>query len=267
MTINILVADDETPARDRIAACLLPHADCKVVGVARNGHETVTAIADLLPSAVFLDVHMPQMNGFEVIDSVGADRMPPTVLITAHNQYALRAYDCAILDYLLKPFTDERFDTALDRLRQRLGLAQDIAGHGGAASAPIAGEAPAVSGQAGGSRVLERIAVECGRRTYTISVEDIEYVSASNVYVELHVGERTFVVRQRMLDLEQRLDPRRFLRVHRSTIVQLDRVQRLTRLEGADYLLTLVTGAEVAVSRSRVGLLKQWMGGTADQTD
>ena len=231
MAIRALIADDEFLARQRIEDLLRKENDVEVVGTATTGTEAVEKIRELHPDLVFLDVQMPGMSGTEVAAALGPE-LPPTIFVTAFDRHAVKAFELEALDYLVKPFDDERFEQALARARKRM---------------PSAG-------------YLQRIAVDIRGQTRLIPVEMIDYISASGPYAELHVGERSFAVRERMAALEERLDPEQFFRVHRSAIVRLERVEALLRGSGGDYAVRLKNGVEVSLSRSRRDALEAKLG-------
>ncbi|MGE0582724.1 MAG: LytR/AlgR family response regulator transcription factor [Steroidobacteraceae bacterium] len=256
-TLRVLVVDDEALARQRLLDLLGGESAVEIAGVADNGNAAVDAIRELAPDLVFLDIQMPGRTGLEVVREIGAANMPATIFCTAYDQYALKAFDVAAVDYLVKPFDDERFELAFGRARRAIEL-EEI----GALSARLkalldGGDAPAPAMPAG---YLERIAVETRGQVRVVGVEDIDAITASGPYVELHVGDKAWLVRERMQTLEERLDPARFARVHRSAIVRLDRIDALLREAGGDYTLRLKNGRQLPVSRSRVDTLQRWMG-------
>jgi len=238
--IRILVADDEPLARRGVRQLLAPHRDMTVVGEARNGAETLTALDALSPDLLFLDVQMPEMDGFEVIRARGADRMPAVVFVTAHDQFAVRAFEAHALDYLVKPLHVERFEAALRRVRERLRLmeAADLA----ARLTALLDAEKAERGKCG----VERLVVPIATGELVIPVAEIDWISADDYYTRLHVGAKSHLLRESLASLETRLDPRRFVRVHRSAIVQIDRIREL---HGEEVVLR--DGVRVAVSRRR----------------
>lgn len=259
--LRVLIADDEALGRHRLEDLLRKEGGVEVVGTADDGQGAVEAIKTLRPDLVFLDIQMPGRTGLEVVRDVGAENMPPTIFVTAFDYYAIAAFDVAAADYLVKPFDDERFEQAFRRARRMIELNEvgrlterlrDLLGHEERAADPAVAKAQA--------RHLERIAVEMRGQVRVVPVETIDYITASGPYAEIHVGEKTYVIRERMQTLEERLDPTRFFRIHRSVIVRLERIESLLREPGGDYAVHLKSGARLSVSRNRVEPLEQWMG-------
>ena len=261
--VRVLVVDDEPLARMRIED-VLAHVDgAEVVGAAANGIEAVEMIRSLRPDLVFLDVQMPGKTGVEVVREVGPDAMPATIFVTAFDQFAVQAFDVAAVDYLVKPFDDERLEAAFERARSRLaleGMGQLRENLLAVLQAP--GNAPRTTGppHLRTPEYLERIAVEMRGRVQSIPVDQIDYIVQSGPYAELHSGGRRHLVREAMQTLEERLDPRKFMRVHRSMIVRLELVEALHRGTGGDYEVQLRGGTRVRVSRSRREALERWLG-------
>jgi two-component system LytT family response regulator len=253
--VRVLIADDEPLARQRIADLLAKEPDVEIAGMAASGNEAVDAIGELHPDLVFLDVQMPGMSGLQVIDAIGPENMPATIFVTAFDQFALKAFDRAALDYLVKPFDDERFAQAFRRARKTIELEE--VGKMTRRLLSLLNEAPP---QKPKSAYLERISVESRGQVRVVPVEKIDYITASGPYAELHVGERTFAIRERMQTLEERLDPSVFFRIHRSAIVRLDRIDTLTRHSGGDYGVRLKNGVELSLSRGRREELEQKLG-------
>ena len=241
---------------------LLSHVEgAELAGTAANGVEAVERIRALRPDVVFLDVQMPGKTGIEVVREIGPDAMPVTIFVTAFDQFAVQAFDVAAVDYLVKPFDDERFEAAFARARQRLALE----GLGALRERLLAvlqdpAAAPAQPPGSAAAAYLERIAVEMRGKVKSVPVDQIDYIVASGPYAELHVGDRRYLIREAMQTLEERLDPSRFMRVHRSMIVRLDLIETLHRGAGGDYEVQLKNGARVKVSRSRREALERWLG-------
>ncbi|HET7623156.1 MAG TPA: LytTR family DNA-binding domain-containing protein [Gemmatimonadaceae bacterium] len=256
--IRVLVVDDEPLARQRVED-LLAHEDrAALVGTAADGAAAVEAIRSLHPDLVFLDIQMPGMTGLDVVRAVGPDAMPPTIFVTAFDQYALQGFELAALDYLVKPFDDERFEQAFARARRMIELREFgrlreklvalLQGRSGSSS--DAGPASR-TGSGADHHYLERIAVETRGKVRVVPVKEVDYIVASGPYAELHVGERRYVIRESMQTLEERLDPARFMRIHRSVIVRLALVDTFYRGAGGDYEVQLKGGTRLRVSRTR----------------
>lgn len=241
-TIRALIVDDEPFAREGIRLHLERHPDIQVVGEAGDGMRAAQAIRTLDPDVVFLDIEMPEMDGFEVIEAVGIDAMPPVIFITAYDAFALRAFEAHALDYVLKPVEPERFARALDRARK---LLRGAAGH--ALDRRLAGLMQDVREH---RKHLERVVVQRGERLHILRVEDVDWLEAAGNYVKLHVGDETFLVRATLSSFEDRLDPEMFLRVHRSIIVQKPRIDALEPLLQGDYVLILADGTRLTTGRS-----------------
>jgi two-component system, LytTR family, response regulator len=260
--LRVLVVDDEPLGRQRVLDLLEDERDVELVGTAADGAEAVEAIRASRPDLVFLDVQMPRMSGLDVVQTVGPAAMPATVFVTAYDQYAIEAFDSAAVDYLVKPFRDERFREALRRAR-RLAQVDGLTRLHEQLVALLRGGAPAAPPEpAPAPRYLERIAVQMKGRVQVVPVERIEYVTASGPYVELHAGGRPHVIRESMQHLEERLDPEHFVRVHRSAIVRLSLVDTLLRSEGSDYQVQLKGGVRLPVGRSRRETLERRLGRT-----
>ena len=246
-TVRVVIVDDEPLARQHVADRLAHEENVEVVGEADNGNDAVEVIRRLRPDIVFLDVQMPGLDGIDVVDTIGADEMPATIFTTAFDQYALKAFDRAAVDYLLKPFDDERFSQAFRRARKAIEL-QEVDRMARRLRSLLAeddaSEKPA-------AHYLDRIPVESRGQVRVVPVAKIDYITASGPYAELHVGDRAYAVRERMQTLEERLDPAVFLRVHRSVIVRLDRVDAMLRSPGGDYGVRLKDGTTLSVSRAR----------------
>jgi two-component system LytT family response regulator len=258
--LRALIADDEPLARARLEDLLRQEEDVEIVGQADDGQEAVDMIRSLRPDLVFLDIQMPGKTGLEVVAEIGAEQMPATIFVTAYDQHAPKAFEVAAVDYLVKPFDDDRFAQALGRVRERIRLREVeqmtrrllAAINAPAAALPAAGHAAAGTGSAGPppSPSPPRIQVESRGQTRFVAVPDIDYITASGPYAELHVGGETHLIRERMQALEERLDRDRFFRVHRSAIVQLDRVESLRRQDG-EVVVHLRSGVELPVARNR----------------
>lgn len=259
--LRILIVDDEPLARQRLLDLLEDRKGVEVVGQATSGREAIQAIRTLQPDLVFLDVQMPGITGLDVVREIGPEQMPFTIFVTAYDQYALKAFEVAALDYLLKPFDDERFEQAMERARRLLKLKEVEALRDRLLQLL---QADQVSTEAKPSRYLERIAVEMRGQVRVIPVRQIDYITASGPYAELHVGDQVYVIREQMQALEERLDPDRFIRIHRSAIVRIDLIDVLLRSAGGRYAVRLKNGVRLKVSRSRREALERRLGLRAD---
>ncbi|HEY1952052.1 MAG TPA: LytTR family DNA-binding domain-containing protein [Gemmatimonadaceae bacterium] len=254
--LRVLIADDEKLSRQRLEDLLAQETGAEIVGTADNGLTAVEAIRELKPDLVFLDIQMPGKTGIDVVREVGVDNMPPVIFTTAYD-YAVAAFDLAALDYLVKPFDDERFEKAFRRARKMIELNQvsklseelrTLLAGGGQASIPAK------------NPYLERIAVEMRGQVRVVPVKQIDYMLASGPYAELFVADKRYLIRERMQTLEERLDPAKFFRIHRSAIVRLDLVETLIRNPGGDYGVVLKGGQKLKVSRGRFEKLEELMG-------
>ena len=256
--IRVLVADDEGPARQRLLDLLRNQPRVSAVIEADAGAAAVRAIEEQKPDLVFLDVQMPEMDGLSVMEAVGADAMPLTVFVTAYDEHAVRAFEANALDYLLKPFSDERFEATMARVRTRFDERSMDEFYRGLARLMQGVELPA------GKSFLDRLVVKAGGATRFLRVTDIDWIEAAGTYVNLHLspqaGGKEILYRAALSDLAARLDPARFLRVHRSTVVNLDSILQLEPVSHGEFDVVLKGGARVRISRSYRTLLEQRLG-------
>lgn len=249
--IRVLIVDDEPPARERIRALLGEEPDIAIAGECESGLSAVQAIRTLDPDLVFLDVQMPGLDGFGVLDAL--ERTPPAlVFVTAYDAYAVRAFEVHALDYLLKPFDRERFRATLERVRGALA-ARGPAEATPPEAAPIAEATPAPN-------LLRRLLARRDGRLVVLKVAEIDWIESSANYAALHLGKETYLVRETMQSLEGRLDPAQFLRIHRSTIVNLDRVQEIEPYFHGDYIVRLADGQRLTLSRTYRDRLQKHLG-------
>lgn len=259
--IRTLIVDDEPLARERLRELLEDASSVRVVGEANDGLKASDAILKQSPDLVFLDVQMPGMSGIDVIEEVGHQDMPVTVFVTAYDQYAIKAFDLAAVDYLLKPFDDERFEQALARARERIENREaEAISH--RLLQLLQDRDPSLLDEAAESDepYLERIAVQGRGKARIVPVETITHITADGSYAELHTEDDTYVIRERMKTLASRLDPTDFVRVHRSIIVRLDEVEMILRSGGGDYAVRLRDGTKLSVSRGRIDQLQKRLG-------
>lgn len=250
MSIRTLVIDDEALARRRVVRMLGDFPEVEVVGECDGGADAVSAIRTLRPDLIFLDVQMPDLDGFEVLASLSGTPLPAVVFVTAYDAYALQAFDACAVDYVLKPFDQERFARAVERslrwlqgatradLDARLGrvLEQVLKGH-------RPDRAPSRAG-------IDRFLVKRGRKTQFVRTDEVDWIESDGNYLRLHVGTANHLVRGTIGECAERLDQRQFVRIHRRYIVNMDRVQDIQPWFGGDYVVQLKTGAKVRLSRT-----------------
>ncbi|AKF82857.1 transcriptional regulator [Myxococcus fulvus 124B02] len=260
--LSVLLVDDEPLARRGLRQALARHPDVTVCGECRDGREAVDAIHALKPALVLLDVQMPELDGFGVIREVGVSRMPAVIFITAFDTFAVRAFDMHAVDYLVKPFADERFDEALNRARQRLRQGEAVElGRKLAALLADTGRAPPVEGDTPPQdEHPSRLVVKVGARSVLVPVSDIDWIGADDYCVTLHVGDKEHVLRESLASLEARLDAERFVRIHRSVIVNVERICELHHDSATELVVVLSTGQRLRVSRSRREELERRLG-------
>jgi len=247
--VRALIVDDEPLARRGVVLRLRKFRDVEVVGECGDGQSAVQEILQQSPDLVFLDIQMPGMDGFEVLRALPNDKMPAVIFLTAYEQHVLRAFDVHALHYLLKPVNDTRFAAAISRARALIDseLKADVA------QRVMRMLDHASSGYA------SRFTVQTGARIQIVMAEDVEWIGAAGDYVELHVNGRSFLVRETMASLEERLDPARFLRIHRSRIVQARGILELRSIENREFKLKLSDGSEHRSSRTYADRLERWL--------
>jgi two-component system, LytTR family, response regulator len=239
MTLRTLIVDDEAPARRRIRRLLGAERDVVIAGECSDGDAALALIARERPDLVFLDVQMPERDGFDVLKALPSEPWPVILFVTAHDRYALRAFDVHAVDYLLKPFTAERFRTAVARARERISA--KTAGGG------VASLAASLRAQ---RSYVTRLPVRTGNATIFVDLASVDWMDAADNYVRLHVRDREYLVRETLASLESQLDPARFVRVHRSAMVQIDRVVEIRSETHGDAEVRLRDGTRLAVSRT-----------------
>lgn len=242
MKMKVLIVDDEPLARERLRDLLVRDTDVEVVGECTDGPSAVEAIREQEPDLVFLDVKMPGHDGFRVVEEIGSDRMPATVFVTAFDKFALKAFEVRAFDYLLKPFDRDRFDAVLDRAKDdfRRKHQDEVRDRIEELITEVRSE----------RKPLERIAVKSSGSVYFLRAEEIDWIEAAGNYSRLHVGKTTHLLRETMTNLEGKLDPKRFLRIHRSTIINIERVRELQPYFHGDYIVLLEGGIELTLSRN-----------------
>ena len=242
MRITTLIVDDEPLAREGLRMLLAEDAEVAAIHEAKDGREAVAAIRTLRPDLVFLDVQMPEMDGFGVVAEVGAERMPAVVFVTAHDRYAIQAFEINAIDYLLKPVTGERFRQALARAKERLD-----AKPGEGASRQILSLLETIASP---PRYLKRLAVRSAGKTVFVDVNEIDWIEAAENYVQLHAGRAGHLIHVTMNTLEKSLDPETFVRIHRSVIVNVQRIKELQPVLHGEYAITLANGVRLQSGRA-----------------
>ena len=239
--IKVLIVDDEPIARRRIRRQIENNADFEITGECKNGLEAVLTIQEQKPDLVFLDVQMPEMDGFSVLETISAQKeaMPAVIFVTAYDRYAIKAFEVNAVDYLLKPFDDERFQKALNRAQAQiqnnntnerlLDLLETLK------------KTP--------QKYIERLAIKSAGRIFFLMVEEIDWIESADNYVRLHVGRESHLLRETVNGLEKKLDPDRFLRIRRSTIVNIKQIKELHPLFNGEYAIILKNGNELTSSR------------------
>ena len=239
--IRALIADDQLIARESLRRMLISETDLELVGTAVSGPETVEAIHRLRPDLVFLDVAMPGLNGFGVLNQLPQSQPPAIIFVTAHENFAHQAFDVEAVDYLLKPCSGQRLHKALNRAREQI--------HRRRATAQPAKPQEALADTATKPQLSQRLTIKSGRRILFLRLADIEYVEAADNYMELHAGKETHLVRETMAAMETKLPSQQFLRISRSTIVNTDYIRELQPMFHGDYAVILRSGARLSLSR------------------
>jgi two-component system LytT family response regulator len=242
MTLRVVIADDEPPARARLRRLLADHAGIEVVAEAGDGASAVLQIEAAAPDLVLLDIQMPELDGFEVLQALDMPRLPAIIFVSAFDQYALRAFRVHALDYVLKPVEPDRLDEALAHARVRIAEQRLPAGDAG-----VSGLLEELSRR---QTYLTRVPVRAEGRVLVIDLADIDWIGAADNYVTLHAGAREHLVRDTIANFDRRLDPESFVRIHRSTIVQIDRIAELEPDFHGDFTVRLKNGTALALSRT-----------------
>lgn len=250
--LRCVIVDDEPLARELLRGMLESYPDVEVVAECGDGRSALGAIRQHRPDLVFLDVHMPKMDGFALIQELDPDDVPEIVFVTAYDRYALRAFEVHALDYLLKPFDEERIDRALARARGQLRQSED--------GQELARVLALLEDLGARDRYPERIAIRRSDRTLLQPVADIDWLEADGKHVKIHVGEASYSIREAMARLERQLDPRKFLRVSRSAIVNVDRIREVQPWFHGDHLVVLQNGSQVTTTRTYRSAVNRLLG-------
>jgi two-component system, LytTR family, response regulator len=252
LTIRALIVDDEPLARLRVRDLLAKETDVVIVGEAPDGPTAVSMVRELRPDLLFLDIQMPDLDGFGVLEQIGPRAVPALVFVTAYDRFALRAFEAHALDYLLKPYDDERFAGALQRVRERLRHRDN-----GELERRVRDLLLEVRG---GASHLERLAVQSGSRSVLIPVDEIDWLEAEGKYVRVHAREQAYLIRNTLKGLESALDPARFLRIHRSIIVNVDRIREVEAYYQGEYILYLPNGTKLRSGRVYRSVIQRLLG-------
>lgn len=242
MSIRAIIVDDVDLARERIKL-LLSDIEIEIVAECANGREAIKAITGLKPELVFLDIQMPKISGFEVVEAIGVEEMPAVIFVTAYDEFALRAFEINAVDYLLKPFDEARLKRAVERAKREIGRRAPAA----EMEEKLRRLLKEVRGE---QKYLKRIPVKSARNTTLVLTEDVDWIGAAGHYLELHAGGETHLIREQLSKLEAKLDPEKFVRIHRSIIVNLDSIKSLHPLFNGDHIVVLTNGQELNLSRT-----------------
>lgn len=243
--IRTVIIDDEPYARRRVRELLEGHNDVEVVGECGDGIEAILLIERQAPDLLFLDVQMPEVDGLGVLERVRSDRMPVVIFVTAYEKYAVRAFEACALDYLLKPYDEERFEKAVNRAKAQLRLEEET----GNRAQETLRFAPPAKERVAGAKHLERVVVKTDGRVLFFRTDEIDWIEAYGNYVRLHVGRVTYLLREAISSMEDELDPSKFVRIHRSTLVNIERIKELQTMFHGQYAVVLRDGTELTLSR------------------
>jgi two-component system, LytTR family, response regulator len=264
-SLRVLVVDDEPLARRKVIRLLKDAPGVEIVGVCGSGVEAIEAIERDAPDLVFLDVQMPELDGFGVLEAVGPERMPRVIFVTAFDQYALKAFEVHALDYLMKPYDRERFEKALQRARAQIerDSVANQSQHLIALLQTLTQEQQARLDQNGAksaSKYLERLMVRSSGHIFFLKVPEIDWMEAAGNYIRIHSGKDSYLIRETMNSMEEKLDPDQFVRIHRSTIVNLDCIEKMQLWFGGDYMVILRDTTELKLSRGYREKLEERLG-------
>jgi len=244
--MKTVIVDDEPLARKRLKALLSSDPEIEIVAVCANGFEAITAIRQHSPDLVFLDIQMPEKDGFQVIEDLRGGHLPSVIFVTAFDQYALKAFEVAALDYLLKPFDEARFRTTMERAKSAMRGSRDDKNDALLEFLRQWRNRP---------NYLEKIAVSSDDRICLIPIERIEFIEASGNYIRIHVGKSAYLLRETVQSIEGKLDPEKFWRIHRSTIVNIERIREIKQMFHGSYRVVMANGKDVTLSRKYKHLL------------
>ena len=250
--IRVLLVDDEPLAREMLREMLENEPDAVIVGESVNGREAMEAIREHQPDLLFLDVQMPELGGFELLEALGKEQLPYVIFVTAYDQYAVRAFEVHALDYLLKPFDRDRFEISWQRAK-----AQMMRDRNGGADQRILALLEELKA---GPKYLERLVIKAAGRIYFLETNEIDWIGAEGNYVSVHTGKKSHLLRETISSLESQLDPKKFVRIHRSSIVRIDRIQELQPWFHGEFRIILQDGTQLTLSRNYRDKLQDALG-------
>ena len=245
MTLRAIVVDDEPLARDLLGALLAEHEDIHVVAQCQDGHEAISYLEAKPVDLMFLDVQMPEIGGFEIVERLGVQQLPPTVFVTAYHEYAVRAFDIHAVDYLTKPINAERLATALERVRKKIAAETALL-----TQEQLTAVLNGLRLDEGSKSYPSRFLVKDGEKEILLASYKIDWIEAADYYCCLHAGSRSYMLRETISDLSARMDPRRFIRIHRSAMVNLDRIEEIYREGKAESSIRLADGQILRMSKA-----------------
>ena len=250
--IRAIIVDDEPPARNKIRELLKADPDVEIIDECSNGREAVQVIVAKSPDLIFLDIQMPELDGFGVIEAIGPEQLPAVIFVTAYDHYAVQAFEVHAVDYLLKPFDRQRFQTALDRAKTHLQLdgRKELNQQLNSILRELKGP----------SRQYERFVVKSGGRVFFLKNDEIDWIEAAGNYVRVHVGKETHLLRETMNAIAKKLDPVLFIRIHRSTFVNVEKIKELQPWFHGEYVVILRDGTQLTMSRSYRNNLPELLG-------
>lgn len=252
LRMRMLVVDDEPLAREKIRDLVKHDPELEIVGECANGLEALAAIQEVRPDLLLLDVQMPEVGGFAVLEALKDEVMPLVIFVTAYDQYAVRAFEFHALDYLLKPFDRERFEAAIGRAKAHVRREQN-----GNLDQRILALLEHLKAE---TKYIERLVVKAGGRVFFLETKEIDWIEAEGNYVNIHTPKKSFLLREMISNLEAQLDPKQFVRIHRSAIVRIDRIQELQTWSHGEYRVILHGGTELTLSRNYRDNLQSLLG-------
>lgn len=257
--IRTVIIDDEPFAREGLKTLLRKDEEFEVIGEAENGRDAVETITKLNPDLIFLDIQMPGMDGFEVIEEIPLSQLPVIVFVTAYDQYALKAFDANAVDYLLKPFDDDRFYQTINKVKIHIRMKEDITAHERVITM-LDQITKNKSAKTKNREYPKRISVKDKNETKIISVNDIDYVTSADYYITVHTKSGSYTIRESMKNMEDKLNPDDFIRIHRNTIININNISAIQLFGKNSYIVKTYRGDKFDISRSRLNELRSKLG-------